>query len=241
MKRTSILLAVPILLSASLARADLPFADDFNRPDGPFVGNGWGSWGGSVGLDNGWVYAGADNNGQGIMRDDLLFPATVPMTFDFDFAQNDVGGWAVQINTTNPELGNFDNQPRLLALMQHRGEEGVRLRVGENLYGGWQYSDNAREWVGGETVHINGLIFPDLSIQVTVDYLDGGPQAIYEWASQGVDPLSIPQGNLFSIGNANDLGQSRFDNLFVAPEPATAILLGAAGLLALRRYRHRAA
>ena len=238
MKRASILAVFPILFTVSLASADLPFADDFNRPDSIFIGNGWGTWGGNVRLEGNRIYAGGGVGGAGLVRDDLPFPSGVPMTFDFDFdvVSDNPGGWVLQVNTTNPDLGSFDNHPRLLALMQHEGEEGVRLRVGENLYGSWQYSSDARPWVPGDTTHISGIIFPDLAIQVTVDYLDGGPPAVYDFDSGGIDPTTIEQGNLFALGEGSR-GGSYFDNLVVTPEPSTAILLGLASVLALRRRR----
>ena len=172
------------------------------------------------------------------MRDDLPFPFTTPMTFDFDFAvmPDNPGIWIVQINTTTPDMTNFDNPPRLLALLQGEGEGGVRRNVG-GISDGWWHSNNARSWDDGETVHVSGTVFPNLDVEVTVDYLDGGPMAVYTIPGPGIDPTTISQGILFSIGSNN--GAAYFDNLVVTPEPATLTLLTLGGLSLVRRRKRR--
>jgi hypothetical protein len=235
--QTLCVIAIIASLSYS-ASAALSFNDDFDRPDDIWIGNGWSSWGGNVSLRTGRLYAGSSSaGGCGIMRDDLPFPLNAPMTFDFDFAvmADNPGIWVIQINTTNPLMTNFDDEPRLLALMQHEGEGGVRRKVGANLSDGWWHSSNARSWDDGETVHVSGTVFSDLSVEVAVDYLDGGPMAVYTIPGPGLNPTTIDQGLLFSIGTNNGAGY--FDNLVVTPEPATLSLLAIGGLAMLRRRK----
>jgi hypothetical protein len=212
------------------------FSDDFNRPDGP-VGNGWSAWEAGTWIENGQVRAGGTNNGGGVCRT-LTYPLGSPMTFEFDFSSRDSAGWAIQGNTTNPGLWSFDDHPRLFAFMQHRGDDGIRYAIGDHIVShDWQFSPNARPWTEGVLVHIAGVVYPDMRAEITVDYRDGSPVALYQWLSHQMDPATVTQGTLFSIGNSNDTGRAYLDNLMVAPEPATLLLLAVGGLAVIRRRR----
>ena len=211
------------------------FSDDFNRPDGP-VGNGWTAWEVGTYLENGQLRAGGTNNGGGVHRE-LSYSLSSPVTFEFDFSSSGTVGWCVQVNTTNPGLVSYDNHQRLVAFMQHEGENGIRYTIGDHIYNyQWLNSSNARPW-NGAPVHISGVVYPDLTAEIAIDYLDGGPLALYQWLDHPMDPATVPQGTLFSVGGSGAMGDVYFDNLVVAPEPSTAVLLVTVFVLVPRRRR----
>ncbi|RLI98895.1 MAG: hypothetical protein DRP08_07725, partial [Candidatus Aenigmatarchaeota archaeon] len=157
------------------------------------------------------------------------------ISFSFDF-HSDVGGWAIQINTVEPQHWNVDSHDRLAFLIQHSVGGNVRYKVGANLHDIWAISSDARS--SSDTVHISGVIEADLSAIVNVDYNDGGPIATFNFVSPGIDPSTIPQGTLLSIGNSNDgVGNSYFDNYVVTaiPEPCTLALMTIAIPLLIKR------
>jgi hypothetical protein len=227
-----------ILLTASLTSAEMPFFDDFNRPDG-IVGNGWTNWGDFV-PDEGVAYLSNQHlrtSSGGVYRTIAVQPGQ-PVLFDFDFRPFDgQGAWVIQINTTNPSLVSIDEVDRLLFFSQQTTggiPDTLRYKIGANLYDSSASSPYSRSYT--TWAHVSGRIAGDLSATITIDYGDGGPAAVFSWASPGIVPLAVPQGGFLSLGTARHF-PGDFDNFVVSPEPSTALLVGAASALVLRRRK----
>ena len=90
------------------------------------------------------------------------------------------------------------------------------------------------------TAHISGVLSPDLSATITIDYGDGGPIDQVSFPSPGIDPASVLQGQWLVLGNSDaDYGPHYFDNFVVTPEPSTLLLLAVGGLVAARRTQRQ--
>ena len=184
-------------------------SDDFNRPDG-IVGNGWGSWNGTI-LFNGQVETfGSGGVGGGIYRS---FPVTFPATFAFDFhlqgpnpacAPGVTGGWLIAFNT--PGGGYAGSQ---YMLTQYAGSQSIYRHIVTSIGAIDDGVPSQSPDFGSSVVHISGTVNADLSATVTV----GG--ATYVFGSPGAT-LTTPTGsNLVLSNNSCGGGPYFFDNLSV--------------------------
>lgn len=241
----SMIVVVSVILAGGLQQhcQAVIFSDDFNRPDGD-VGNGWSNWGDFQPDEPAAHISGQHLVAQsgGVYRTCPVQPG-FPLSFDFDFAPQDSdaqAAWSIQFNTTNPSLVGIDDVDRLIYFGQNTTDgipDTIRYKIGRNLYDIHGASANSRRYT--TWAHISGQVAADLSATITVDYGDGGPPAVYAWASPGIDPVAVPQGNKVALGANRQNGPTvaYFDNFVLTPEPSTAMLLSVVGWLALRRWR----
>jgi hypothetical protein len=239
-KQSSILATIAVLSAATIAVAELPFADNFNRQNGA-AGNGWSTWGnGAELLDNELRTYGQNNVAGGVFRSYRVTPGE-PIQFSFDI-RTDLpagGGWELELNSTTSTftgVGNWDNGSRLALFRQYTGVDQVYYVVGSELVS--SPTPAFPRLFASAYSHISGEILPDLSAVITIDHNDGGPIDTLTFASPGIDPLAVPQGDYLVLGNSSAYhGPHYFDNFVLTPEPTTAVLfiVAVTGILLKRR------
>ena len=217
-------------------------SDDFNRPNGS-VGNGWTTFGGGANVFNQELRTYGQNRwAGGVARPFQLDPGQA-CSFSFDFHTDSPldGGWCIRLNSTLPGFDSPSGTGSNLARIYQYNSPGLG---GDHLvrYG------NGTSWGTGilpaharpitATAHISGVLSPDLSATITIDYGDAGPIDLVSFPSPGIDPASILQGQWLVLGNCNaTYGPHYYDNITLVPEPCTIMLLlvPAAAWLSRRR------
>jgi hypothetical protein len=224
---------------AGQARADILFADDFNRPDGP-VGNGWSTWWAAsfdhpnIHLTNGELRtAGFPNLGGGIYR---TLPVSFPLRFSFDFRTlnlrddlepglpyND-GGWQIFFNA-DPSMSftPVPNQsPAQFRLIHVAGSRNMQRGYFDGSAMVYDFVPNVAEPIPGQRdygpmsiARVEGLVNSDLSAMITVYYNDGQlPEPVTFVFGLVAGPIGAPPGSTLILANANrSFGPHFFDNL----------------------------
>ena len=218
-------------------------SDDFNRPNGS-VGNGWTTFAAGANVFNQELRTyGSNRWAGGVARPFQLDPGQ-EYSFSFDFHTDSPldGGWCIRLNSTLPEFDLPSGPGSNLARIWQGNGFGYVGGDGMVRYG------NGTSWGVGilpeharpitTTAHISGVLSPDLSATITIDYGDGGSIDQVSFPSPGIDPASVLQGQWLVLGNSNaTYGPHYFDNFVVTPEPSTLLLLAVGGLVAAKRRR----
>lgn len=252
--------SLALLMAAIGVHAQVLFADDFNRPDGP-VGNGWSTWHGTTSdsadtvIQSGQLRTlGAADLEGGIYR---TLPITLPVTFSFQF-RTDVptdGGWDLKLNAAPvTSASQLDPDLAQIRFLHYRGSVDIAEYYANRSGGSGNANANApaqRDFGPSGLATITGQVNADLSSVITIAYNDGllPSTAVYSFAAP-TDAAVQPTGTLFILSDSNaSAGPHFFDNLVIrstaptaVPEPGSlaVVLLGSVVFAGIRSRRRRA-